>query len=428
MNLSKLNVKLRIAVVQLNPQIGCLDETISRAKHLISIIKPHPPDIVVFPEFALSGYSFHSSKHIEPYLYQVTEGPAYELSRHISKQLKCYTIMGYPEKVVSPNDRSINDKCFNSAIVVDSSGEIAFNYRKSFLYHTDENWQCLENPAGFQTFELPFKKKGRDLQTGEMHDVKLKTSIGICMDLSPYKFEAPFHDMEFSSFQVENDSELIVCPMAWLHSSSVTNQDEDSKQKKERLTKALKEQGLPSCGSQGKYQIDIEGADTATEIPACKPLESEQDHRLQMRDTNYEELDQPDVSNVNYWLLRFLPFLACKLRKSWFSERLLVPVIQKFKSGRTSYLGASTDKSWLFEKKEAILVLANRCGVEDGITAFAGSSGIYKFNGKYGDQEESLDLSNKSVSLLGNLSKGYEGVLVRNVDFQVRRPKPQFMK
>lgn len=71
-------------------------------------------------------------------------------------------------------------------------------------------------------------------------------------------------------------------------------------------------------------------------------------------------------------------------------------------------------------------MLANRCGTEDGTTIFAGSSGIYKFNGKkpkgsQDDDESSLDSLNESVELLGNLGKGLEGAILREVQFEVFR-------
>ena len=91
-----------------------------------------------------------------------------------------------------------------------------------------------------------------------------------------------------------------------------------------------------------------------------------------------------------------------------------------------TFLGTSLGQPWKFQGKNAILVLANRCGTEDGTTIFAGSSGIYKFNGKkpkgsQDDDESSLDSLNESVELLGNLGKGLEGAILREVQFEVFR-------
>lgn len=43
---------------------------------------------------------------------------------------------------------------YNSAIVVDQDGQTIANYRKSFLYRTDETW-ALEGRNGFFQGEIP---------------------------------------------------------------------------------------------------------------------------------------------------------------------------------------------------------------------------------------------------------------------------------
>lgn len=54
------------------------------------------------------------------------------------------------------------------------------------------NWDCEENPEGFQTFPMDFSKCAKlSNEDSYNRDVTLKASIGICMDLSPYKFMAP---------------------------------------------------------------------------------------------------------------------------------------------------------------------------------------------------------------------------------------------
>lgn len=55
--------------------------------------------------------------------------------------------VGYPEKVSSPKWPA-SPEYYNSAITVNSDGETIANYRKSFLYDTDEAW-ALEGPDGF---------------------------------------------------------------------------------------------------------------------------------------------------------------------------------------------------------------------------------------------------------------------------------------
>ena len=159
----------------------------------------------MFPEFALTGYSFHNRDHILPYTSKPGEGPSYEFAREVSRAFQCYTVIGYPEI----HDGGV---LYNSAIMTNALGEIVWNYRKSFLYFTDDDWGCAENPAGFQQFEIPVQ--ARD-EAGLSHPVKLKTSIGICMDLSNYKFEAPFSAYEFATYNLDRGTELI--PVSYTH-------------------------------------------------------------------------------------------------------------------------------------------------------------------------------------------------------------------
>ncbi|AGO11068.1 AaceriAFR415Cp [[Ashbya] aceris (nom. inval.)] len=414
MTLQKLRVSLRIAVVQLNPQIGHVEQTASRAWFMLEKLKGdclngkvNQPDIVVFPEFALTGYSFRNRGHILPYTSRAGEGISYTLAKKVSELFGCVTVIGYPEREHAAPDTRL----FNSALVVGGDGQVLFNYRKSFLYTTDENWGCCENPEGFQQFHLEFKQKGID-EHGQCHDVKLASSIGICMDISPYRFEAPFNDYEFATFNIDRATELIICPMAWLHSVSVTNYTEDIQKQKRHIDSLVEEQELPAGGMQGNYQFDLYGTSAPVVRIARDDPEIEEEYR---------HLDHPDQTNVNYWILRFLPFLALNKRAQWFYDRLLFPTLRKFKRFPCSYIGASTNMAWEFEGRNAILVVANRCGIEDRYTIYSGSSGIFKFNGQYGDLEHHLDSRNLSVELQGNLGKGREGILMRSVEFDVNR-------
>ena len=81
----------------------------------------------------------------------------------------CVVTVGYPEKAdVSPKWPT-GPEYYNSVIVVNEDGETIANYRKSFLYYTDETW-ALEGDEGFYGGFIPGLGK---------------TSIGICRSSSP---------------------------------------------------------------------------------------------------------------------------------------------------------------------------------------------------------------------------------------------------
>lgn len=440
-------VDLRIALFQLNPHIGHVEKNIERAWSLVNqfnenlqnsnklnhntlnnkIILNITPKLVVFPEFALTGYSFHSRDQLKPYIKETLKSESFKFASKVSKLFNCYTIIGYPELSYQniphistqiaddANDKGMeNAHWYNSALVTDPKGNLHFNYRKSFLYDTEYEWACEENPLGFQTFEMKFDKCARLLNESksELHDIVLKSSIGICMDLSPYKFEAPFNYTEFATFNLENDTELIICPMAWLHPQSITDRDDyDLNTEIEKLNETkeiLTKQNVPINGLTDSFDINCQ-------YNGVIPKESE-------KNAKYVNLKEPDWSNINYWLSRFLPFLDLRVRKGWFEGKLLNDILMDERYPSRTIMGASMENQWEFKNKNVIMVNCNRSGIEDsGKTIFAGSSGIYKFNGKEKASETNLNSFNASVELYGNLSKGYEGVIMRDVSFEVER-------
>ena len=70
-------------------------------------------------------------------------------------------------------------------------------YDKHFLYEVDKTW-ASEGKA-FQTFEYN----------------GLKLGLGICMDINPYEFTAPFEAFEFATFHSRAKTDAILFSSAW---------------------------------------------------------------------------------------------------------------------------------------------------------------------------------------------------------------------
>ncbi|KAI9746481.1 MAG: hypothetical protein M1818_000194 [Claussenomyces sp. TS43310] len=92
---------MRIACLQFAPVLGDVDDNLNRADAVLSKANPKDIDLLVLPELAFSA------------------SPEY----------------------------------YSSAVTVNSDGETIANYRKSFLYRTDETW-ALEGPDGFYDGEV----------------------------------------------------------------------------------------------------------------------------------------------------------------------------------------------------------------------------------------------------------------------------------
>ena len=101
---------------------------------------------------------------------------------------------------------------YNALVFVSPKGQVIAHYRKSFLYYTDETW-ASEGPAGFFTGQFPFSKPTTN---GKESRNEINIAAGICMDINPHKFQAPWEAFEFANHCLETGAKLVVLSMAWL--------------------------------------------------------------------------------------------------------------------------------------------------------------------------------------------------------------------
>ncbi|KZF22616.1 carbon-nitrogen hydrolase [Xylona heveae TC161] len=185
---------MRIACLQFAPALGKVTQNIEKADMILRKAAPCNIDLLVLPEMIFTGYNFRSLAAISHYLEPTAAGPSTRWAQETAKRLNCHVTVGYPEITLNnPAQR------FNSAVTVSPEGTILANYRKHFLYETDENW-AQEGPEGFFAGELG--KLGR-------------VTMGICMDINPYRFIAPWSSYEFATHAMKTSSPLVVLSMAW---------------------------------------------------------------------------------------------------------------------------------------------------------------------------------------------------------------------
>ncbi|RYP78269.1 hypothetical protein DL771_000746 [Monosporascus sp. 5C6A] len=191
---------MRIGCLQFAPQVGDVDNNLNRADAVLNRANPEDLDLLVLPELAFSGYNFQSLRDIAPFLEPSKAGITSLWARTTALKYNCVVAAGYPEKVDVSRNWPTSPEYYNSLIVVNSDGETIANYRKTHLYYTDETW-ALENPNGFYRGYLP--GIGR-------------TAMGICMDLNPYRFEAPWSAFEFAFHVLDIRANVVIMSMAWL--------------------------------------------------------------------------------------------------------------------------------------------------------------------------------------------------------------------
>ena len=161
----------------------------------------------------MAGYNHPSLAAIAPFLEPTAAGPSTRWAARTAKRLKCTVAVGYPEAAEEGNYNTIFDKqisaeagaiAYNSLVFVSSTGDVVAHYRKSFLYYTDETW--AQEGQGFWAGVLPIGGNGQ----------QIKAAAGICMDINPYRFEAPWTAYEFANHAREARAKVIVVSMAWL--------------------------------------------------------------------------------------------------------------------------------------------------------------------------------------------------------------------
>ncbi|GFF33961.1 protein N-terminal amidase [Aspergillus lentulus] len=211
---------MRIATLQFAPRVGDVDGNIKRANELLNSgcatgIKSLKPDLLVLPELALTGYNFPSLEAIRPFLEPAGKGVSAAWARETAARLRCKVCVGYPEIEVAADGESSaqpQEKYYNSLVVVSEEGEVVVNYRKTFLYFTDETW-ASEGTAEQGFHQLVFNNGSAE--RGDVLTSRVATSFGICMDINPYKFEAPFTAWEFANRVLDSKSQLVILSMAW---------------------------------------------------------------------------------------------------------------------------------------------------------------------------------------------------------------------
>ncbi|KAJ5983528.1 hypothetical protein N7481_005627 [Penicillium waksmanii] len=232
---------MRIATLQIAPKLGDVEGNIRRANELLKKGKSISmggqdlgidigaellrPEILVLPEMALT-------EAVRPFLEPVGKGPSAAWARETAQRLQCKVCVGYPE--IETNASTEETRFYNSLVIVDETGEVIHNYRKSFLYFTDESWASEGDvERGFRKLTFP-SRQGNDNENGmttastiagdadasdtprHAAEKRVATSFGICMDINPYKFEAPYTAWEFANRVLDSKSQLVILSMAWL--------------------------------------------------------------------------------------------------------------------------------------------------------------------------------------------------------------------
>ena len=171
---------MRVAAVQFKAIKGDRDASLVRLRTLAERAAPGA-DLVVLPEMAATGYLFDSAAAVST-VSEMPQGPTWRALGPVAAAHKCWLVVGFPERA--------KERFFNSALVIDPHGELAFTYRKSLLFEADESW-ASPGDSGYRSFSTDAGRFG----------------VGICMDMN---------DDAFISWLASDAPRALAFPTNWL--------------------------------------------------------------------------------------------------------------------------------------------------------------------------------------------------------------------
>ena len=198
------NSYLKVIIVQNNPIYKNISKNIEiLSDYLKDFSKEDKIDIVLFTEMALTGYFFDSKEDIFPYTSYCNEGETFEFCSNVSKKLKCYTFLGYPEKSKE------NSNLYNSLMITDRNGYLLKSYHKRNLFKDDKKWCTPGSEFEYIDIEANCGKKAR-------------LALGICLDY--YYSSNPFiFSREYAKFFCNKNINFFIFPTNWADSNHEDN-------------------------------------------------------------------------------------------------------------------------------------------------------------------------------------------------------------
>jgi predicted amidohydrolase len=146
---------MKLGLVQYNPHWEDKSKNQEKILSLINSI-PSPPDILIFPEMSLTGYTMNTSLG-EPF--DLSQSQTLQFFSNLSKEKSINTIAGFIELD--------QDKVYNTLFVINREGKVISKYRKIHLFS--------------------FAGEERHYRSGDKPEIvsleNIKIGLSICYDL-----------------------------------------------------------------------------------------------------------------------------------------------------------------------------------------------------------------------------------------------------
>lgn len=138
-------------------------------------------DLLVLPEMAATGYVFPTREAVAA-VAEAPDGETFAALAPIARDTGAFIVCGFAERD--------GDALYNSALVIDPTGELLWVYRKTLLFEADLHWAT----AGAGDYRVVECGGG-------------SFTVGICMDLN---------DDRFIAWCAEQEPRCIAFPTNWV--------------------------------------------------------------------------------------------------------------------------------------------------------------------------------------------------------------------
>ncbi|MEN5303401.1 nitrilase family protein [Pseudomonas sp. TWI628] len=143
---------VRIAVIQYDPQVGLgyTEGNVSKGLALAQRAVSEGATLIVLPELANTGYTFHSRAEAYTHAESLDDGPSLLAWETFAREQQVYLTAGFAERD--------GLKLYDSAVLFGPEGRLG-HYRKAHLWNQEKLWFTPGN-LGFPVFETPIGRIG----------------------------------------------------------------------------------------------------------------------------------------------------------------------------------------------------------------------------------------------------------------------------
>lgn len=124
---------VRVAALQFEPVHGDVDGNLARARELLLSTSGPRPEIVVFPEMALTGYIWSGVDEIMPHAVACSDPATHGRWIDLAKECGSWLVIGHP--AVDPDSGLLTNRC-----TLVSPTEVVGHYDKTCLFVEDLSW------------------------------------------------------------------------------------------------------------------------------------------------------------------------------------------------------------------------------------------------------------------------------------------------